>query len=353
VEKGMKLTRTFLRRVLIAFLVILACAASARDGINILHRTQHEPSLGHEILAMYRLPLVAGRLSAGLPAFLSPPPIDRVRGVISPWRVGIQAGHWKIDELPAELTRLRSDTGAQWGVLSEAEVNLAIARRVALQLEEAGVVVDLLPATVPPDYDADAFVAIHADDGGGSRENGWKVAAPWRSSEASRKLRDSVAFAYALATGLPSDRYGVSYNMRGYYAFSWTRFSHAIAPATPAAIIETGFLTSAADRRIIVEDPDRAARGISLGIILFLAQRASMRPHSLVPLRYPPMSVATEQAAVRYFPYEGERITARLPAGTRVRPMNEENGWVEMVVWGKFRVFGWMRKSDLQEIQSG
>jgi N-acetylmuramoyl-L-alanine amidase len=237
--------------------------------------------------------------------------------------------------------------------MTEAEVNLAIARHVALQLEEAGVIVDLLPATVPPGYDADAFVAIHADDGGGSREAGWKIASPWRSSEASRRLRDSVAYAYALTTGLPSDRYGVSYNMRGYYAFSWTRFNHAIAPSTPAAIIETGFLTSAADRRIIVEDSARAARGISLGIIMFLAQRASMSPDSLVPLRYAPMAVATEQAAVRYFPYEGERVTARLPAGTWVRPMNEENGWVELTVWGNFRVFGWMRKSDLQEVQSG
>jgi N-acetylmuramoyl-L-alanine amidase len=343
----MKFARAVLRRVSIAFLFIMACAAAAVGGRGLFHPTRGEPSLGHELLAMYRLPHVAGRLGAGQPAFLAPPPIDRVRGVLSPWRVGIQAGHWKIDELPFELNRLRRDTGAQWGSLTEGEVNLAIARRVALQLQQAGVVVDLLPATVPPGYDADAFVAIHADDGGGTREAGWKVASPWRSSEASRKLRDSVAFAYALTTGLPSDRYGVSYNMRGYYAFSWTRFSHAVAPTTPAAIIETGFLTSATDRRIIVEDPERSARGISLGIIMFLAQRAALRPNSLVPLRYPPMSVATEQAEVRYFPDESERVAARLPAGSWVRPINEENGWVELVVWGNYHVFGWMRKSDL------
>lgn len=344
----MKFARTVLRRVPFVLFVVLACAATALGGSNLLHRTGGEPSLGHELLAMYRLPRVAARLSAGLPAFLAQPPIDRVRGVLSPWRVGIQAGHWKIDELPSEQFRLRRDTGAQWGPLTEAEVNLAIARRVALQLQEAGVVVDLLPATVPPGYDADAFVAIHTDDGGGTPESGWKVASPWRSSEASRKLRDSVASAYGLTTGLPSDRYGVSYNMRGYYAFSWTRYSHAIAATTPAAIIETGFLTSAADRRIIVEDPERSARGISLGIIMFLAQHAALRPASLVPLRYPPLSVATEQAAVRYFPNESERVAARLPAGTRVRPMNEENGWVELVVSGNYRVFGWMRESDLR-----
>jgi len=349
----MKLIRRFLLRVPIAVLLILACAVSARDGISLRHSRQGESSLGHELLAAYRLPRIAGRLSAGLPVFLAPPPIERLRGLLTPWRVGIQAGHWKIDELPAEQVRLRGDTGAQWGALREADVNLAIARQVAVQLEKAGIIVDLLPATVPLEYDADAFVAIHADDGGGSREAGWKVASPWRSSEASRRLRDSVAYAYALTTGLPSDRYGVSFNMRGYYAFSWTRFFHAVAPSTPAAIIETGFLTSASDRRIIVDDPDRAARGISLGIIMFLSQRAAMRPDALVPLRYAPMTVTTEQAALRYFPEEGERVSARLPAGTWVRPMNEENGWVELVVWGNFRVFGWMKKTDLQEVQSG
>ncbi len=349
----MRFTRTLLRYVPIAVLAILACAVSVQDGMSLRHSVHGEPSVGHELLAAYRLPRIAGRLSAGLPVFLAPPSIERTRGLLTPWRVGIQAGHWKIDELPPEQVRLRGDTGAQWGALTEAQVNLAIARQVAVQLEQAGIIVDLLPATVPPGYDADAFVAIHADDGGGSPEAGWKIASPWRSSEASRRLRDSVASAYALTTGLPLDRYGVSYNMRGYYAFSWTRFFHAVAPSTPSAIIETGFLTSAADRRIIVEDPDRAARGISLGIIMFLAQRASMRPDSLVPQRYGPMAVATEQAALRYFPRQGERVTARLPAGTWVRPMNEENGWVELVVWSNYRVFGWMRKTDLQEVQGG
>jgi hypothetical protein len=46
---------------------------------------------------------------------------------------------------------------------------------VQKQLQDAGVTVDLLPATVPPGYDADAFVAIHADDGGGADPGGWKI----------------------------------------------------------------------------------------------------------------------------------------------------------------------------------
>lgn len=271
----------------------------------------------------------------------------RVRGVMTPWRVGIQAGHWKMDELPAEQHRLWGHTGAQWGKLTEAEVNLAIAQAVTRQLQAAGIIVDLLPATVPPGYDADAFVAIHADDGGGTTASGWKIASPWRSSDASRRLRDDIARTYADATGLPLDRYGVSYNMRGYYGFSWTRFEHAIAPTTPAAIIETGFLTSATDRKIIVDDPERTARGISAGIISFLGELKSMPLAALEPVAYPPMAVATERAPLRYFPGDSERIAARLP-GTWVRPFDEEGGWVELVVWGNYHVFGWMKASDLR-----
>jgi hypothetical protein len=176
----------------------------------------------------------------------------RARGA---WRVGIQAGHWKMDELPLEQRRLWGHTGAQWGKLTEAEVNLAIAQAAASQLREAGIEVDLLPATVPPGYDADAFVAVHADDGGGAAR-GWKIASPWRSS-------------------------------------------------LPLA--------------------------------------------ALVPVSYPPMTVATEQAALRYLPDDTERIAARLAAGTWVRPFDEENGWVELVVWGNYRVFGWMKESDLRK----
>jgi hypothetical protein len=38
---------------------------------------------------------------------------------------------------------------------------------------------------------------------------------------------------------------------------------------TIGVILETGFLTSAADRRVIVDDPDRAARGIVAAVAAF------------------------------------------------------------------------------------
>jgi hypothetical protein len=50
--------------------------------------------------------------------------------------------------------------------------------------------------------------------------------------------------------------------MRNYYAFNFRRYEHALHPMTIGVIIETGFMTSARDRRVILEEPERAAKGI-------------------------------------------------------------------------------------------
>ena len=80
-----------------------------------------------------------------------------------PVRVGIQVGHWKSSELPDELARLRTSTGARANGLAEVDINLAVGQRVVALLQQRGIETDLLPATVPPGYEADAVVALHAD----------------------------------------------------------------------------------------------------------------------------------------------------------------------------------------------
>jgi hypothetical protein len=332
--------RTALRRFLAAAGLVAVCAVAAASVVlRVLPR-------GNPAAPARRLDAERLFWTAGAPVV--PPLPSSGRGTIYPWRVGIQAGHWQIDQLPDEQRRLRPDTGAAWRNLTEAAVNLEIAKRVVKQLQDAGVSAELLPATVPPGYDADAFVAIHADDGGGADPSGWKISTPWRASGASRLLRDSISRTYAQDSGLPEDRYGISFNMRGYYGFSWYRFEHAVAPTTPSVIIETGFLTSAADRAVIVDDPERAARGISAGIISYLGELGHLPPEARVPVALPPMQVAADNAPLRYFPDSTERIRTRLAAGTWVRPFNQENGWTELVVWGNFRVFGWMKDTDLR-----
>ncbi len=187
-----------------------------------------------------------------------------------PLRVGIQAGHWKLKEVPEELNGLKTSSGAQGGGFSEQETVLAIARRVKVLLEAENIVVDLLPATVPVDYVADAFVSIHADGSSSANVTGFKIAPPRRDfSGKADALVSALYDAYGSATGLREDS-NITRRMSGYYAFNWRRYDHTVHPMTPSAIVETGFMTNASDRAIIVTQPQIAAEGIAKGILAFL-----------------------------------------------------------------------------------
>jgi hypothetical protein len=188
-----------------------------------------------------------------------------------PWRVGLQIGHWQNDRVPPELNNLTGNTGATWNGVTEAEVIYDIVMKAVPLLESAGVVVEVLPAMVPKGYKADAFVSVHADGNQNSRISGFKLAGP-RIDYSGRAdvLVRSITAAYREATGLAEDS-AITNRMTAYYAFNWPRYEHAIHPHTPAAILETGFLTSPIDRAIIVDNPDRAAAGLAEGILDFLA----------------------------------------------------------------------------------
>jgi N-acetylmuramoyl-L-alanine amidase len=277
----------------------------------------------------------------------SPPPAS-LRGVQAPWRVGLQVGHWKIEELPDELARLHGSTGTRWREVTELAVNLEIARRTARLLEAAGVRVDLLAATVPPGYEADAFVAIHADGAARRGARGWKIAAPWRSSPAARRLRQAVAARYGQLSGLPEDRYGLTYQMRGYYAFSSHRIRHAAAATTPAIIVEAGYLSSAEDRLLLLGRPETAARGIAEGVIAYLAGHNPFDTVSLVPLSFPMRRVAGRAVDLRALPEADAPAIGLLPVGTEVQPVHREGGWVEVRVRGNYRRFGWVPETSLE-----
>lgn len=190
-----------------------------------------------------------------------------------PIRVALQAGHWKAAEAPQEQARLRTN-GTRGGGKAEWEVNLGIARHAARLLEEAGYTVDILPTTIPPAYWADVFVSIHADGNNSSTASGYRAAAPRRDRTGrAAELAAILTEAYGAATGLPHYPL-ITRRMRGYYAFNSRRYHHALHPMTTGVIIETGFLTNPNDRRIIVDDQERAARGIADGVIRFLEQEA-------------------------------------------------------------------------------
>jgi N-acetylmuramoyl-L-alanine amidase len=140
------------------------------------------------------------------------------------------------------------------------------------------VAVDLLPATVPPGYAADAFVAVHADRDMEQHWRGYKVAASAISGnpDGSRLLAQDVGVEYAVGSNLPPDVRpdAITPAMRFYYAFNTRSFKHAIAAQVPAAIIETGFVSDPEDRDLLFGNQDTAALALAKGIERFLAEPA-------------------------------------------------------------------------------
>ena len=183
-------------------------------------------------------------------------------------RIGLQVGHWRTEEAPRELSGLRRN-GTSWNGTPEWEVNIEIARHAGAMLEELGYVVDILPAVVPPGYRAHLFLAIHADASNDRSARGYRVAAPRRDATGRASgIVDLLKRTYGEATGirrLPD----ATRRMRNYYAFNFRRYEHALHPMTIAAILETGFLTNAGDREVIMRQPERAARGIVEAITAF------------------------------------------------------------------------------------
>ena len=198
---------------------------------------------------------------------LAPAPLYDPPG---PKRVGLQAGHWQTDQVPPELGRLQA--GSVGGGKQEWEVTLEIAQRTAALLQGNGIQVDLLPATVPPRYRANAFLALHADGDTAGQARGFKVARPGFSSvpDVDDRLVSALNQTYGAETALPRDDEHISLRMRYYYAFNSRRYCHAVAPGVPQAIIEMGYLTSAADRQFLIGEPERLARGLSDSIQGFL-----------------------------------------------------------------------------------
>ncbi|MFL5804360.1 MAG: N-acetylmuramoyl-L-alanine amidase [Roseiflexaceae bacterium] len=266
-------------------------------------------------------------------------------------RVGIQAGHWLIPNLPAELTHLQISVGASAGGYNEAMINLDIARRTAALLESVGITVDRLPAIVPPGYTADAFVALHADGARQASARGFKIGAAWAASRASQQLLEALTAEYGRTTGLP--RHGaVTADMRGYYAFNYRRYAHAIARTTPAVIVEMGFLTNTDDRALLTSQPDLIAAGLANGIIRYLNQR---NPHDQEALRPPDFGVwhgaTTVGLDVRAGPADDAQVLLHIESDRPVIPFEDHDGWFRVVVAGAWDVVGWVRKDALVRIE--
>ena len=174
-------------------------------------------------------------------------------------RIGIVSGHWG------------NDTGAVCpDGLTEAEVNLDVARRVIDKLQALGYQTDLLEEFDPrlEGYRADALVSIHADSCVGGL-SGFKVAHHVDADPLGPAARLAAALSreYAAATGLAPHIDTITDDMRRYHAL------RKIAPDTPGVIIECGFLGG--DRELLTEDQGRVAEGIANGVLAFLQAEGS------------------------------------------------------------------------------
>ncbi len=193
--------------------------------------------------------------------------VDALRG---PPRIGLQVGHLDAAAMPAELSKLRTSTGATAGGLEEVDVNHAVVRALAARLRRDGFKVDVFDATVPPRYRADLVLAVHADASPDPHREGYKSAhfLPLRNRR-DPLLKLDIDRAMLTETPLGDDDRNVSLDMLKYYAFNARRFRHALAPGTPALIVELGYLTNARDRAYL-ERPQRAAQVLADGVVSYL-----------------------------------------------------------------------------------
>ncbi len=261
-------SRLGLRRGILATAV--AGIASALSGIRVVKADDGVPSsdavptVMDDAAATVASKAAVGGTGSGAMVRVSRPIVPA-----GPRRVGIQAGHWRMAEVPDELRRLAGQTGTSAGGFAEWQVNLDIANRVASILRDDGIAADVIPATVPEGYLADAFLALHADGDLSGTRRGFKAAHGTRRGPYEPQLVRTLVEEYGRVTGLPSNG-EVSRNMTGYYAFGWSRLRSSVAPHTPAAILEMGYLTNPDDRAFLTGQADRVAGGIARGLRRFL-----------------------------------------------------------------------------------
>lgn len=150
-------------------------------------------------------------------------------------------------------------------------MNYDIASRVTVEMRQRGYRVDLLDEFDPrlSGYRGLLLLSIHADscDYINNVATGFKVAHVLDSKVPAQedKLTRCLVEWYAARTGMRFHENSITYDMTRYHAF------YEIAPDTPAAIIETGFLRL--DRALLTQRPDLVAQGIVDGLMCYLNAR--------------------------------------------------------------------------------
>lgn len=258
--------KTAFIRILITFAIILGLL-----GIQVTEDSFLVQMRGEQIHH-----LAGNRVVAKIRNHDVPQATDSFQQIGPAYKVGLQVGHWQNDQVPDELEFLKKNTGARSRDLTETELAMMVAEKTKEILESQGIEVDVLPATVPKRYKADAFISIHADGSKNSSANGFKIAPPTRdSSGKARLLSDKLTDHYLKSTGMRIDANNITTNMTRYYAFSHHKYDHAIHPSTPGALVELGFMTNESDLDLLKKNPEIPAIGIANGVLEFLEHHNS------------------------------------------------------------------------------
>jgi N-acetylmuramoyl-L-alanine amidase len=209
-------------------------------------------------LAVLGIALIGARvMGIGLPGLdgLSPQGVERSA---FDKEIGLVSGHAGFDSGAICTDASGSVT------LTEAEINAKIADIVAKRLRRAGADV-----TVFEEYDprlaglrVDVLLSLHADSC--IDATGFKAANSINSAipTEEQRLLDCLETNYAMATALQLHPNTVTHAMTEYHVFN------RIAPQTPAAILEMGFLGG--DQNLLANRPQVAAKGIADSLLCFL-----------------------------------------------------------------------------------
>ena len=165
--------------------------------------------------------------------------------------------------------------------LMEVVVNEGIATKVVDELQKNGVSALLLDEYDPrlQGLQTRALVSIHADSC--VDKSGFKIASAERTiiPEQDQMLVDCLKKEYAAATGLDYHAGAITKDMTRYHAFQ------RVAPTTPGAIIEVGYLGG--DKELLVDEQEKLARAIARGIICFLDWQDTKLPETTTPSAVP------------------------------------------------------------------
>ena len=216
--------------------------------------------------------LFSNRLSASLARALDakkPPNRNLPTQTTAPTpHIGLVAGHWG-DDTPGYVC----PDGTK-----EADINLAIATLVRQKLLEQGYTVDLLKEHDDKlrQFSGLLVVSIHADtcDYIDDTATGYKVAPSYASSaypEKVTRLTACMLNRYEASTGMIYQNL-VTDDMTKFHTFD------EVNTNTPVIVMETGYLNL--DKEFLTKQQDKAATGISDGILCYLRNQPLNTPQT-------------------------------------------------------------------------